>query len=239
MNWLLLIVIAIIAVGAFLGGRAGLVKAVFSLVSTIAVIILTTLLSPIVTGILQENETITGTITGKLDEIINLEFMAEGMENENDPLGYVENLSLPESIKEILIEAIEKVLAERQEEAESFVGDKLEALENYICGVLSDMIIRAIGFVITLIVVAAGVALLCFLLDILSKLPVIHQLNTLAGAAFGALEGLMIVWIFFIILTMFASTAFGQNVFAMISESEMLGYLYDHNFISKIITGKL
>jgi len=55
MNWLLLIVIAIIAVGAFLGGRAGLVKAVFSLVSTIAVIILTTLLSPIVTGILQEN----------------------------------------------------------------------------------------------------------------------------------------------------------------------------------------
>lgn len=236
MNWLLLVVIAILAVGAFLGGRAGLVKAVFSLASTIAVIILTTLLSPIVTGILQENETITGTITGKLDEIINLEFMAEGMENENDPMSYVENLSLPESIKEILIEAIENVLTERQEEAESFVGDKLGALEDYICEVLSDMIINAIGFVITLIVVAAGVALLCFLLDVLSKLPVIHQLNTLAGAAFGALEGLMIVWIFFIILTMFASTEFGQHVFAMISESKLLGYLYDNNILSKIIT---
>lgn len=239
MNWLLLVVIAILAIGAFLGGKAGLVKAVFSLASTIAVIILTTLLSPLVTGILQENATITGTITEKLDEMINLEFMEEGMENENDPLSYVENLSLPESIKEILTEAIESVLEDRQEEAESFVGDKLEALESYICEVLSDMIINAIGFVITLVVVAAGVALLCFLLDVLSKLPVIHQLNTLAGAAFGALEGLMIVWIFFIILTMFASTEFGQNVFTMIGESELLGYLYDHNILSKIIAGKL
>ena len=146
---------------------------------------------------------------------------------------------MPESIKEVLAEAIEKTLEERQEEAEAFVGDKLTALENYICEVLSDMIINAIGFVITLVVVAAGVALLCFLLDVLSKRPVIHQLNTLAGAAFGALEGLMIVWIFFIILTMFASTEFGQNVFAMIGESEFLGYLYDHNVLSKIITGKL
>lgn len=239
MNWLLLVAIAIIGVGAFLGWRAGFVKAVFSLVSTIAVIVLTLLLSPIVTGFLQGNETISGGINDKLNDIINLEFIAEDVEDQNDPASFVNGLSLPESIKEVLKEAIEKILVEKKDEADAFVGDQLATLEAYICEVLTNMIINAVGFVITFIVVAVGMAVLCFVLDALSKLPVIHQLNTIAGIAFGALEGLIILWILFVIITMLGSTEFGQALLAMISESKILSFLYDHNFISKIVIGKL
>lgn len=239
MNWLLLVAIAIIGVGAFFGWRAGFVKAVFSLVSTIAVIILTLLLSPIVTGFLQSNETITGAINGKLDDIINLEFMVDDVEDQNDPAGFIDGLSLPESIKKVLKEAVEKLLVEKQDEAGAFVGDQLEALEEYICEVLTNMIINAVGFVVTFVIVAVGMAILCFVLDALSKLPVIHQLNTLAGIAFGALEGLIVLWILFVILTMFGSTEFGQACLTMISESKILSFLYDNNFISKIVIGKL
>lgn len=239
MNWLLLLAVAIIGVGAFLGWRAGFVKAVFSLVSTIAVIILTLLLSPIVTEFLQGNEAITGGISGKLDDIINLEFIAEEVEDPTDPASFVDSLSLPESIKTALKEAIEKILVEKKEEADVFVGDQLAALEEYICEVLTNMIINAVGFVITFVVVAVGMAVLCFVLDVLSKLPVIHQLNTLAGIAFGALEGLIVLWILFVIITMLGSTEFGQTLLTMISESKILSFLYDNNFISKIVTSKL
>ena len=239
MNWLLLVAIAIIGVGAFLGWRAGFVKAVFSLVSTIAVIVLTLFLSPIVTGFLQGNETITGGINGKLNDIINLEFIAEDVEDQSDPASFIDGLSLPESIKEVLKEAVEKILVEKKEEADAFVGDQLATLEEYICEVLTNMIINAVGFVVTFIVVAVGMAVLCFVLDALSKLPVIHQLNTIAGIAFGALEGLMVLWILFVIITMLGSTGFGQALLTMISESKILSFLYDHNFISKIVIGKL
>lgn len=239
MNWLLLLAVVIIGVGAFLGWRAGFVKAVFSLVSTIAVIILTLLLSPIVTGFLEGNETITGAIDGKLNDIINLEFMVEDVEDPTDPASFVDNMSLPESIKTVLKEAIENILVEKKEEADNFVGDQLAALEDYICEVLTNMIINALGFVITFVVVAVGMAVLCFVLDALSKLPVIHQLNAIAGIAFGALEGLVVLWLLFIIITMLGSTGFGQAALTMISESEILSFLYDHNFISKIVIGKL
>ena len=239
MNWLLLVALAIIGVGAFLGWRAGFVKAVFSLVSTIAVIILTLFLSPIVTGMLKSNEAITGTIQEKLELIINLEINTEEVVDETDPASFVDSLSLPESIKDVIKEAIENVLAENKEEADAFVGDQLGALETYICEVLTDMIINAVGFVATFAVVAIGMAVLCFLLDVLSKLPVLHQINTMAGVAFGALEGLVVLWILFMILTMLGSTEFGQATLAMISESKILSFLYDNNIISKIVTGKL
>lgn len=239
MNWLLLVALAIIGVGAFLGWRAGFVKAVFSLVSTIAVIVLTLLLSPIVTGMLKSNETITGTIQEKLDLIINLEINTEEVADKTDPASFVDSLSLPESIKDVIKEAIENVLVEKKEEADAFVGDQIGALEEYICEVLTNMIINAVGFVATFAVVAIGMAVLCFLLDVISKLPVLHQINTLAGVAFGALEGLMVLWILFLILTMLGSTAFGQAALSMVSESKILSFLYDNNFISKIVTGKL
>lgn len=239
MNWLLILAIIIIGIGAFLGWRAGFVKAVFSLVSTIAVIVLTILLSPIVTGFLESNETIAGTIHGKLDEIINLEIDATEVEDTSDPLSFIDSLSLPESMKEGIKNALQATMEEKSAEAESFVGDQLKTLESYICEVLTGMIINAMGFMITFVIAAVGMAVLCFLLDIISKLPVLHQINTIAGVAFGALEGLVVLWILFVILTMFGSTEFGQTMLAMISESEILSFLYDHNFLSKIVMGKL
>ena len=57
MNWILVMVIILIGGGAFLGWRAGLIKTVFSLVSTIAVLILTMIptiiLQPLMCGVGQ------------------------------------------------------------------------------------------------------------------------------------------------------------------------------------------
>lgn len=238
MNWLLLAAIAIIGTGAYLGWRAGFVKAVFSLISTIAVIILTIFLSPIVTGLLEGNENLGGTINEKLDQWINLEINMEGVEDTTDPLSFIDSLSLPDSIKDVMKNTLEDTMEEMGEEKEAFVGDQLRALESYICEVLTNVIINAIGFFITFLVVAIGMVVLCFVLDVISKLPVLHQINTLFGLAFGALEGLVVLWIFFIILTMFGSTEFGQATLSMISESEILSFLYDINFISRVVTGK-
>ena len=240
MNWLLLIAIAIIGVCAFAGWRAGFVKSVFSLVSTIAVIIITILVSPIVTGMLKSNDTISGTIQSRLEMVIDLSGIAENLSSDEkqDPASFVDGLELPESIKDTIKASLTETLREKETEAAAFVGESLDALETYICELLTDIILNAIGFFVTFLVAAAGVALLCFVLDILSKLPVLHQINTLAGVALGALEGLVILWIAFVIITMLGSTTFGQNCMAMISESKILSFLYDSNIISKILLGK-
>lgn len=240
MNWLLLVALAIIGVCAFAGWRAGFVKAVFSLVSTIAVIIITILVSPIVTNMLKSSESISGTIQSKMEEVIDLSGIAENLsaEEENDPTAFIDGLQIPDSIKDTMKDSLAETMEEKEKEAAEFVGNQLDALEKYICELLTSIILNALGFFITFLVAAVGIAVLCFVLDLLSKLPVLHQINTLAGVAMGALEGLVILWIVFVIITMLGSTGFGQSCMAMISESKILSFLYDSNVLSKILLGK-
>ena len=240
MNWLLLFALAIIGVFAFIGWRAGFVKSVFSLISTIAVIIITILVSPIVTNVLKNNEKISGGIESKLEQVIDLSGVAETLsaEEEQDPLAFIDGLQLPESIKETIKDSLTETMEEKKEAAADFVGDKLSSLEEYICGLLTNIILNALGFFITFILAAVGIAVLCFVLDLLSKLPVLHQINTIAGVAAGALEGLVILWIVFIVITMLGSTGFGQNCLTMINESKILSFLYDSNVLSKFLLGK-
>lgn len=224
MNWLFLITVVIIGGGAFLGWRAGFVKTVFSLISTIAVIILTLLLSPIVSNALKNNESVYGAINSKLDMIINLSESGEGASTTD---AFIDSLSLPKSIKEAI----------RSSGSASELGNSgLKELEHYICDLLTGIIINAIGFIATFIAVAAALTIVCFVLNVISKLPVLHQINTLAGVAAGALEGLMIVWILFIVITMFGTTEFGSRMLAMISTNPILNFLYDKNILSGFIT---
>ena len=223
MNWLFIATVLIIGGGAFLGWRAGFVKTVFSLVSTIAVIILTILFSPMVTNMLKSSDIIYGGIRGQLASIIHFPDMEEGTTTDH----IIDGLSLPDSIKDTL---------KRNEAITEYAGARLEELEVYVCDTLTDIIVNAIGFIVTFLIAAAGLALLCFVLNIISKLPVLHQINTLAGVAVGALEGLVVVWIFFIVITMFGTTEFGRETLALISENPVLSFLYDSNLLSGFIT---
>ena len=240
MNWLLIFSLAIIGIFAFIGLRVCFVKSVFSLVFTIAVIIITILVSPMVTNMLKSSEKISGGIQSKLAQVIDLSGVAEnlGSEEEKDPLALIDGLELPASIKDTIKDSLKDTMEEKKEEAADFVGDKLDALETYICELLTNIILNALGFFITFFVAATGIAVLCFVLDLLSKLPVLHQINTIAGLAMGALEGLIILWIVFVVITMLGSTAFGQTCLNMIWESKILSFLYDSNILSKILLGK-
>ena len=259
MNWILVMVIILIGGGAFLGWRAGLIKTVFSLVSTIAVLILTMIFSPVVTSVLKSSDLVTNTIYNGLASVIDLSGIVERLENEDNdnypvvvteysdaieaidiainPIEVIENLELPNSIRDMLLDVdiLDTIDIADIEKWNGYPEEAIEWIETKICNLLTETILNAIGFFVTFLIVSIGVAILCFTLDIISKLPVLHQINTLSGAVVGALEGLVLVWIGFIIITMLGSTAFGQEALELITESELLSYLYNNNILSKSI----
>ena len=254
MNWILVMVIILIGGGAFLGWRAGLIKTVFSLISTIAVLILTMIFSPVVTNILKSSDLVTDTIYNGLDSVIDLSRIVEGLEDKDnepiveteysraievidiaiDPIEVIENLEFPNSIRDMLLDMVPDVIDDIERWNE-YPDEAIEWIETKICNLLTETILNAIGFFVTFLIASIGVAILCFTLDIISKLPVLHQINTLSGAVVGALEGLVLVWIGFIIITMLGSTTFGQEALVLITENEWLSYLYNNNILSKSI----
>ena len=77
--------------------------------------------------------------------------------------------------------------------------------------------------------------ILCNTLNLLAKLPVLRQLNTMAGLAAGVAEGILLVWVLFVVLTMFAGSEFGRDAMEMIAKNPLLDFLYKNNLVSKFI----
>lgn len=67
----------------------------------------------------------------------------------------------------------------------------------------------------------------------------IHGINQILGLLLGFMQALAIVWITFLVITIFSSTAIGKLLMEMIEQSVILDKLYDLNvflnFLQKTI----
>lgn len=226
MNWILLLVIAIIGIMGFVGYKKGLIKMVFSVASTIVALLVAMLFSPVVAGMMKNSETIVSFFDEKISAIVDFTSEEAQEEMEGKQQSLIDALPLPETFKETILE---------NNTAENYVAMQAKNFEEYVCRQITNVIINAIAFVVTLLLAIVALAIACFALNLLAKLPLLKQVNATTGLAAGILEGLLIVWILFVILTMFAGSEFGSKALAMIAENSLLDFLYKNNLVSKFI----
>ena len=227
MNWILLLVVAIVGIGGYAGLKKGLVKMVFSVASTIAALLVAMLFSPAVAGLMKNNETIVSFFDEKISAVVDFTSEEAYEETEGKQQSLIASLPFPETFKEMILE---------NNTVENYAAMQAENFEAYVCRQITNVIINAIAFVITLLLAVVVLAILCSALNLLAKLPLLKQVNATAGLAAGVLEGLLIIWIMFVILTMFAGSDFGSKALAMISDNPLLDFLYKNNVVSKFIS---
>ena len=68
-------------------------------------------------------------------------------------------------------------------------------------------------------------------LNLLTRLPIIHGFNRILGAVAGAFIGIMILWLLMFFIDSFPDVACLQNGYSQICTSTILTFLYDHNFV--------
>ncbi|MCR4758844.1 MAG: CvpA family protein [Oscillospiraceae bacterium] len=66
-------------------------------------------------------------------------------------------------------------------------------------------------------------------MDLASRLPILHGLNQLAGAAAGCLEGLLLVWVLYLLAMVTSSQPFCQKVLGQVVQSPFLTAVVRHN----------
>ena len=69
----------------------------------------------------------------------------------------------------------------------------------------------------------------------MARLPILSGVNKLAGAALGGAEGLIFLWLAFLLITAFSTTEWGMNLNRMIESSSWLSFLYDNNLLAKFV----
>lgn len=229
MNYVLIAIIIILAVLGILGMRKGLIRMFFSLISTVLALVVAALFSTYVSDAMKGNEKIVGFFDEKIGDLI--EFTAEEAESREDTEqeSFIDKLPLPEAIKDSL---------KKNNVAEAYESAKVDTFQDYVCRQITNMILNAIAFVITFLVAVLALTLLANALDLIAKLPGLKQINAVGGLAAGLAEGVLLVWILFVILTMFAGTEIGQDIMKMIAENKFLDYLYKNNLLSQFVMRK-
>lgn len=215
MSWLLVIVLGIIILNALIGRKVGLIKIIFSIFSFIIALILTVWISPTVNGMLNNNETFYEKASQKVEDML----FKEQVETKDED-DVIEGLPLPKSIKESLQKN----------------KDKQEAnIKSYITSHVTGIVINALAFVLTFVVVFIGLWVISIALSIISKLPILNQLNKMAGLLVGGLQGVIVVWILFVLITVFSGTVLGKSAFQQIESSVILSFIYDKNLLLNIV----
>ena len=86
----------------------------------------------------------------------------------------------------------------------------VNSFNDYVPKFMANLIMNIIAFVLTWVIVASFIWLAVMTLDVIANLPVIHGINQVLGLLLGFMQALAIVWITFLVITIFSSTAIGK-----------------------------
>ena len=90
-------------------------------------------------------------------------------------------------------------------------------------------------FIIVYFLLSAGLYILSRVLNIISKLPVLNELNRMGGGIAGLFQGLVVVWLIFTLMIVFIDKPFIQEGMNQIEENVFLKLLFESNIIARVI----
>lgn len=256
MNWLLYGTIGILAVGVIVGYMKGALRIALSLAAAVATWILVVILTPYAADAVIQytpvddwieercESVLTANMTEALREQTGIETQANGEENldlsdlmdrlsdievsRQEQAEIIENSKIPEIFKEYLQENNNK-------EIYSMIG--ADSFADYIAKGITRLIIQILTAVVLFFVISAALKIVMYILDVVSWLPIIGGINRIAGAALGLVMALIFIWIVFLVFTLLYTTPAGEEIFAQINGNAFLRFLYQNNYILKILMG--
>lgn len=203
---------------------------------------------PKVTGYLQENTEIHKIVGKGLLKIAGVETEERYLEDNGYDLvqiipenqypahqrEIIENLNIPEQMKEVLLE---------NNNREIYQLLKVEEFLDYVGTYLARMVLNLVGSVILFLLVYIGLRFIIRWLDLLARLPILRGINQIAGAVLGGVQGLLVIWLFFLTVQICAELPWTRQIQSQIQESIWLSFLYKNNLFNwifvKILSGFL
>lgn len=230
MNWLLLGVILFVGIFCYRGWSLGIIKSIFMICSTILALIITGICNPMVSNIICSNEKIVNTTANVVSNTMGLHT------SDTDAVDSVNKKEQNEKIEALPLSKSIKTQLKKNNNQKVYQSLFADTFEEYLAKYIAIMILNISSFLIIFVVIRIGIFILAKMLDIISKLPVIKQMDQMAGLLLGGLQGVLILWIACIGLMLFSGSAFSKAVYEYIDNSIILTFLYDHNLLMILLT---
>ena len=230
MSLLSIIVIVWWLIIAVRGFRKGLVRTAITMVSFLVIMVMVSAISPVVNRVIVEQTTLKEMIEEKC--AIGLGSVLQGNENpgKSEQIAAIEQLQIPMLLKEELLENNNSVV---------YGLLSVETFAEYLVSYLSAAIVQIIVYLISFVLALILMKIILNVLDLFAKLPILGGINRLGGFMLGSVCGLLYLWIFFLIITIFSGTELGGYLLREVAGDKFLDYLYENNLLMRFLMSVL
>lgn len=225
MDWICVVIGIVFFICLIVGWARGLFKVLLSVAGMIASIILATYIAPNISGYLEEHTMIDDNIAMYIEEELNF----SGIEEETTrgvQVEVINNLPISETLKSNIL---------NNNNSEMYSALEATGVYDYIAKSMAVVILNATVFLVLVIVAQVFFATLAKVAQGLTKLPIIRSIDKIGGGILGAMQGLIIIWILFLLLSITSTSAISQEMITSINQFPLFKLLYDNNLILDIV----
>lgn len=137
----------------------------------------------------------------------------------------IENLPLPEQLKDILLD---------YNNEEGYKGLGVSNFSDYLINFVATSVLNVVAYLVSIVVVQLLLWGIITLLNIMAHIPVIRVINRFAGMLLGLVQALLLLWVFFLILSLCSATTIGTQLISLVGQSTFLSWLYDSNLFLQV-----
>ena len=244
----LAVVLVILCIFALIGMKKGVIRIAVSLATMVITLTVTTVVSPVLSEYIRNNTTWDDKIEKSIYENVSRdgksyanddnELIESGIttyiDNIEEKVGAIsERMNLPESLTKSITAAtvseLDKTIGYSASLTLKDIASRIFAEQ------MTRIIVNAVSYCIVFIALFVILKLLTSVTGLISRLPVIHQADRLGGMAAGLIEGLIIVWLAFAVITATGNSSWAADVLAQIHANSFLEFIYNNNLIIRMI----
>lgn len=237
MNWLLIIVILVLAGNIVWGFSRGFLRVIYSMLAWIAILVFVTWATPYVANVLTEKTNIDNRIESNLDEKLHELVIGDTNGQKEDREPDAQNPGQGKKNYRDLQMKLPDAVTNKLFDTDKIADQILEGSGAYdvVAGRATDLVMRVISFVLVLLITVISFHLLSVVLKVVEKLPLIGGINRLLGLFAGLVKGILIIWLAFAIIAMAGTTDIGIALISYIYESPLLIWAYENNFVLTLL----
>ena len=225
MNTVCIVIGLVFLINVIVGWARGFFRVLISVAGAIAAIVVALYLAPYVSGYIHENTK----TDDKLAVYISKELGFSKEEEETSKgvqVDIIEGLPLPGTMKNNILD---------NNNLETYDILKATGVYDYISKSVAVVILNGAVFLVLMLVCWILFKFLGLLVKGISSIPIIRSMDKFGGGILGAIQGLIMIWVFFLILSITSTFPLSQTLIKNISESQLLKLLYDNNILLDIV----
>ena len=248
-NFVLIMVIVIFGASFYRGSKKGLVRTVFGLFSSIVVLLAGTVISPVLSNQFRNNEKLFNAVSTRIEKSLENYQKDDKKTEKNGKKLQINKKNKKKKVKDIKDEiympqnlpggdkVFEEIVSDilKNEHFTKAKKDIQKEVNHRMAIYLTGIVINSGTFILVYFLLSTGLYILGRALNIISKLPVLKELNNLGGGIAGLFHGLVIVWLIFTLMAVFIDKPLVQAGMEQIEKNMFLTMLYKSNIIAKII----